>query len=107
MTIQQRIPIKIYTMQNIFSIFLCFAPYFAYHNAISNTFSCNDEARFFLHMEPRIYRRLPLNRSLGKAKFKSIVSNANIDTRVDFCMVSFVSHMHSALTKAIGCVTGD
>ena len=30
----------------------------------------------------------------------------NNDNHVDFCMVSFISHMHPTLINAIACVTG-
>ena len=35
--------LKIYTMHNIFSNFLCFASLFAYLSSILNNFNCNDE----------------------------------------------------------------
>ena len=33
-----------YTMQNIFSNFLCFASLFAHLSSISNNFNCNEES---------------------------------------------------------------
>ena len=59
----------IYTMHNKFSNFLCFASLCAHICAMSNNFKCNGENRILGKvMKPRIYRRHPLNRHLGRAR---------------------------------------
>ena len=74
---EDEVSVTVYTIHNKLSNFLCFASFSAHLCAISNNFKCNDENRILGKMKPRIYRRHPLNRHMGRAILVGGVSKQN------------------------------